>query len=129
MVFTDFGGLFAMMAGLIVGFLVVGLILYIYTSLAVMKIAKRNKTENAWMAWVPILNIYLIVKMAKLPGWWFLAVLALFVPFIGGVAFAAAGAYWWWKICESLKKPGWMSLLMLIPIVNLVILGILAWGE
>jgi hypothetical protein len=37
--------------------------------------------------------------------------------------------YFWWKIAEAIKKPGWWSLLLLIPIVNFVIVGIMAWEK
>jgi len=34
-----------------------------------------------------------------------------------------------WKICEARNKPGWLSLLMFVPIANLVIPGILAFAD
>jgi len=40
---------------------------------------------------------------------------------------------WWWKICERRGKPGWWTLIVLIPIIGwiwgLVMIGILAWGK
>lgn len=38
-------------------------------------------------------------------------------------------AFLWWKIAEARQKPGWISLLMLIPVVNLVVLGFIAWKD
>ena len=42
---------------------------YVYTSWALMRIAKRAKTEPAWLAWIPIANNYLLAKIAKM-HWW-----------------------------------------------------------
>ncbi|MGM5483709.1 MAG: hypothetical protein ACQER9_02205, partial [Nanobdellota archaeon] len=81
-------------------------------------------------AWIPILNVYLMTQIGKQHWGWALAVVLLpLIPFIGAALGTAAGIYLWWKIAEEIKKPGWWSLLLLIPIVNLVIMGIMAWGD
>jgi len=103
--------------------------LYVYFALALMAIAKKTKTEKAWLAWIPIANVYLMTKVAGLPAWLTLAVLLPIIPFIGGLAMAAVMVFMWWKIAEAIGKPGWWSILLLIPIVNLVIVGIMAWGK
>ena len=36
---------------------------------------------------------------------------------------------YWWKIAEARQKPGWYGLLMMVPIVNFVVMGMLAWGD
>jgi hypothetical protein len=36
---------------------------------------------------------------------------------------------WNWKIFEALKKPGWWAILLIVPIVNYVIMGIVAWSK
>ena len=105
------------------------LLIYIYTSLALMFIAKKNNTENAWLAWIPIANIYLMTKIGGIHAAWTLVVLLPVIPLIGSFLMMAAMVYFWWKIAEARGKPGWWGLLMLIPLVNLVIMGILAWGE
>lgn len=101
---------------------------YVYISIALMSIAKKTKTKNAWMAWVPILNFYLLTQIAKQSGWWTLILLAWAIPF-GGIAILAVGIWMFWLIAERRNLPGWISLLMIIPIVNLVILGIIAWKK
>jgi len=122
--------------GIIAAFLAFGMILliaafvvYIYTTIALMFIAKKTKTKNGWLAWIPIANIYLITQMAGISGWWTLIVLALIVPFIGGLAMLIAIIWMFWRIAEKIDFPGWTSLLLIIPIINLVILGIWAWAK
>ncbi len=39
-------------------------------------------------------------------------------------------AYWWWKIAEVRNRPGWWGILIIfVPIVNLVLMGMLAWSD
>lgn len=126
--------------------LLVFLALYIYLSLALMKIAKRTHTEHAWFAWIPYLNIYLVSQIADEAGW---PVLLLFLPIIAGffgnevltsaitlisgLVFVVFYFIWWWKIVKKRGKPGWWVLLMLIPVIGwiwaLIMMGILAWGK
>jgi hypothetical protein len=63
--------------GVLVGTALVGIIfgvifaiiicvpLYILTSLGLMKLAERRGIENAWLAWIPIANIYILGKIVK----------------------------------------------------------------
>lgn len=117
-------------AGFLLGALIVVLAVYIYTSLALMTIAKRTKTEYAWMAWIPILNLYLMSRIAGIHWWTVLVVIfAGWIPLIGQLAAAAIIVWWWWMIAEKRKYPGFFGILMLIPIVNFIILGVLAWAK
>ena len=102
---------------------------YIYSAVVLMTIAKKTKTKDAWRAWVPITSIYLMTQIAKVPGWVTLVILLALIPFIGVLIFLAVYIWLWWKIAEARKQPGWMALLMIIPIVNLVIMGLIAWKD
>ncbi len=107
----------------------VGIALYIFFALAIKKIAEKTNTENSWLAFIPIANYYLLIKSAGLSGWFTFLLLLSFIPLFGSIAVGIFTIYVWWKIAEAVGKPGWWSLLMIIPIVNLVIIGILAWGK
>ena len=122
-------GLAAMMGAFFFGFLAVMLALYVYAALALMAIAKKTNTKNGWFAFIPILNVYLMLNMVKLSPWWLLMLLAGIVPLIGGIALMVFFVYLWWKIAEAIHKPGWWGILIIIPVVNLVIMGIMAWGK
>src|SRR3989338_3295810 len=123
------GNLMALIAGMFLVALIIGIALYIYFAFALMAIAKKTNTPNGWLAFIPIANVYLMTQIAKLPGWYTLAILLPLIPAIGPVALMVVMAYFWWKICEQLGKPGWWGVLTLIPVVNLVIMGMLAWGK
>lgn len=122
--------------GMIAAFLALGAItlsiffaVYIYSAIALMAIAKKTKTKNGWLAFIPIANFYLITQMAGENGWWTLILLAVFIPGIGGLAVFGVGVWFFWLIAEKIKFPGWTSLLLLIPVVNLVMLGVWAWKK
>lgn len=110
-------------------FVILAILLYIYMAVALMAIAKRTKTPYGWLAFIPIANIYLMTQVANISGWWTLIVLAGFIPFIGSLAMIAAMVYFWWLIAERVRRPGWWGILMIVPIVNLILMGIMAWGK
>jgi len=119
----------AMGAAIVAIFALFVLVVYIYSSFALMAIAKKTKTKNAWMAWIPLANIYLMIQIAEVPWWTIFALLLPFIPVIGGLALCAASVWWWWKISENRNKPGWLGILMIIPFLNLIVMGILAWSD
>lgn len=124
------GFLIPVMGALSGMFLLIFFVLYVYLAFALMTIAKKTKTANAWLAWIPIANLYLMTQIAGVPWWTFLiAIAAGFVPFIGGFVMSALVIWWWWKIAEARKKPGWISLLLLLPIVNFIVIGVIAWSD
>ena len=115
--------------GLGISFLVIFLAMYVYAALALQTIAKRLNNEKAWLAWIPIANIYLITQLVGIPGWWTLIVFAQIIPFVGALAFLGVMGWILWLLAEKLNHPGWMGLLLLVPVVNLVVLWMLAWGS
>ena len=103
---------------------------YIYVSFAIMAIAKKTKTENPWLAWIPIANVYLIIKIAKLEWWYLLVILGVsLIPIVGWLIQMGLIVWIWSIICARLKRSRWLSLLMVIPIVNFILLGVLAWSD
>jgi hypothetical protein len=102
--------------------LVVGLAFYIYYAYCLMTIANKLGVENAWLAWIPIANIYLMVVIAEKPIWW---IILFFIPCVNIVAACLV----WNEIAVRRGRPNWYGWLMLIPIVNLIIPGYLAFTE
>ena len=116
-------GLVAMMMAMTGVLMVMGLGLYVFLSLALMSIANKTGTENAWFAWIPVLNIILMLQIAKKPVWWIILLLIPLVNII--IAFII-----WMAIAEARNKPAWWGIvIMLVPVVNLILIGMLAWTE
>ncbi len=95
---------------------------YVYFSLALQTIARKTNTENAWLAWVPIANVILMLNIAKKPLWWFLLCL---IPLVSIVIFIIV----WMAIAEARGKPGWWGILLIVPLVGLIVPGYLAWSD
>ncbi len=99
------------------------IVLYVYMALVLQTIAKKTNTENAWFAWIPILNLVLMIMIARKPMWWIAMI--IFVP-IANIVF---GIMVWIEILKRRNYPPIWFLLFLIPIVNLIILGVIAWKD
>jgi hypothetical protein len=87
-----------------------------------MTIAKKLGSNETWMAWVPVLNFYLMCRLAGRPAWWLVLLLIPGVNIVIGIIV-------WMKICELRGRPNWWAVLFLIPVLNIVILILLAFQE
>ncbi|MCL4472549.1 MAG: DUF5684 domain-containing protein [Actinobacteria bacterium] len=95
---------------------------YVYYSFSLMTIAAKTSTENGWMAWIPVLNLYLMCKIAGRPGWWLVLML---VPLVNVVMLVIV----WMGIAEARGFPGWWGIMMLVPLVNIIVPGYLAFTD
>jgi len=127
---------------------------YIYFAICLMSLTKKVQASHMWMAWVPVLNFYLLCKIAGKSGEWFVCLLLpiilpllvisfRLIPYFPQIIvsiitlFAALSVLvviimWmilWREIAKKVGKPEIYGVLMLIPIVNLIIMGILAFSE
>jgi RNA polymerase subunit RPABC4/transcription elongation factor Spt4 len=101
---------------------VVGICLYVYTAVCLMLLAKKTNTPNGWMAWIPILDLYLMCKLGNKSGAW---IILLFIPFINIIFTLLI----WAGIAQRTGRSGWLAILMLIPGVNLILMAVLAFSE
>lgn len=97
-------------------------IFYVYIAYSLQVIADKTNTENSWYAWVPILNIYLMCKIAGKPGWW---LILFFIPLVNIVIFIIVGM----RIAEARGKPSWLGIVWIVPFVGLIIPGYLAFAD
>lgn len=104
------------------GGLIVLIVAYAYFAFCTLTIANKTGTENSWFAWIPVLNIYLLVKVAQKPGWWLILFLIPIVNIVIGIIV-------WMKISELLRKPSWLGILFIIPFLNFILIGYLAFSE
>ncbi len=130
------GGIFAAIMGMLAVVSLISIAMYIYTSFAYMAMAKKAKQSSPGLAWIPGIGPIIIAFQASKMHWWpwlllgvsFLMFMPI-IPQIAGLTFFIFFVIWRWKLMEEIKKPGWWSLLMIIPIVNLIIMGIAAWSK
>lgn len=101
---------------------VFSLIIYLYTAYTLYVMAQKTNSNPTWLAWVPILNVFTLLKIAGKPMWWFLLFLIPLVNFVIAL-FVFVG------LAERLGFNKWLGLLLIIPIVNLVLLGYFAFSK
>tara|TARA_Y100000310_G_scaffold332325_1_gene407685 strand:- start:879 stop:1436 length:558 start_codon:yes stop_codon:yes gene_type:complete len=143
--------IFAAFLGLFIFLMVLAVLAYFYVAFALLNIAKRTNTPHGWFAFIPLLNLYLISRIAKMHWWPFLLIVAYIIfimlaslgdimEVIGSIlgvisllVFVVYSIIWQWKMFEAVGRPGWWILTILIPFVgNLVyfiLLGVAAWGK
>jgi hypothetical protein len=134
---------------------IIFLVAYSWFALCLYIIARKTDTPNSWLAWIPLANFYLICRVAGKPGWWTILLCLPFITFVILLfTFMATGEKspaWfmpllaltivlgfiyivlfvkvWSAIAKARHKPSWLGILMIIPAVNLLIPGILAFSD
>lgn len=107
--------------GWLIFFMFFGVLLYVYFAVTLMIIARKTKTPGAGLAWIPVLNLYLMCQIGRRSAWW---MLLCFVPVVNFFALAMI----WMSIAEISGKPSWTGALAIIPFAGLAIPAYLALG-
>lgn len=102
--------------GMLMFILVFVLVVYVFFSFCMYKVFKKAGRQDAWAAFVPIYNMYVMYEIAGRPGWWaFLS----FIPIVGGVAALVTTIIGTLDLTKSFgKSGGFAALLILVPIVG-----------
>lgn len=85
-------------------------------------IARKTATENTWLSWIPIGNLFLMCNIAKKPTWY---ILLFIVPLVNIYIFIVI----WGEIAKACNKPWWLGVLWLIPLINCILPGYLAFSR
>lgn len=108
------GGMALFAGGMFIFIMLFVLVIYVAMAISLMKIANRTNTENAWFAWIPILNLILMLQIAKRPMWW----LVFFLVPILNIAGIVMQFIIWIDIAKRLGKSAVFGVLAaLIPII------------
>lgn len=114
--------------GLFFGLFLVGVLFYIFAGWLLYRVGKRLGYENSWYAWVPFLNMYMMVKLStREDSWFWIILITSFIPCINIVAVVMLVIVWM-DIAERCGKENWWGILIIIPIVNFVVMYILGSG-
>ncbi len=110
-------------AGLIaVGSILLFAVFYIALQLPYYKLAKKMNDEAPWMAWVPVLNLFQLARLAQKPGWWGILIL---VPFVGIIIYIMMMV----EVLKRLKQESIMVLLFIVPVANIIYPYYLAFSD
>ena len=102
--------------------LFVSLAFYLFTCFCLKLICKKAGKDPGILIWIPIVQIVPILQAARLELIWIVGMLIPGVNFFVGLFVA-------WKFVEAAGKPGWMGLLLGVPVVNILVLVYLAFGD
>jgi len=83
---------------------------------------KLGQEELSLMAWIPILNLYCIVKLADFNG---LTALIFFIPIVNYFYLV----FCLMRISAFLNRNPLLGLLMFLPVVNFILLGYLTFTD
>jgi hypothetical protein len=109
-------------ASLLTVFLAFVLISYLFGTVCIFLIIRKLNVPHSWLALVPVAQAWSIVAAAGKP-WWL--VILIFIPYINIIAVL----YLWGFILEKLGKHPALTLLFLLPVVNILFLGMLAFSR
>ena len=109
-----------------IGMIIFWVVFYLFFAYCLARLAKKfgmpMKDAFIW-AVIPIANIFLLLKLAAKPYWWFVLLLIPIVNIVISILI-------WMSISEKLGKPGWWGIVIgLVPIVNIILFLILVFGK
>jgi hypothetical protein len=98
------------------------LFLYLFTCFCLKLIVDKTGERAGFLVWIPLLQIFPMLRGAGMSAWWFLA---FFVPILNIVA----QIVWCVKITEARGKSGWVALFLILPFTNLFAFLYLAFSS
>ena len=87
-----------------------------------MLICRKTGNPPGVLVWVPVLQLFPMLRAAGMSGWWFLA---YFVPLLNLVP----PILWSLKIAKARGKSVWVGVLLLLPVTNLFAFLYLAFSD
>ncbi|MCL5038100.1 MAG: DUF5684 domain-containing protein [Chloroflexi bacterium] len=99
------------------------IVTYLINCFFIMQIGRRVRCPlPGWTAFVPVVNIYYMVRMSDYPWWYFLL---MFIPLVNIIVLVMI----WVNILKKLRHHWIWIILLIIPIVQIIAFAILAFVE
>jgi hypothetical protein len=105
-------------SGLIVQLLIL-LVFYGYFAYSLQVMANKVGLANSWLAWIPVVNTFLLLQIAQKPLWWFIL---LFIPLVN---IAIIIMVW----IAAAKRLGHSTLTGVLVAIFPFLIGILAFSK
>ena len=91
----------------------IALLVYLLFCASLKLICGNAGSKPGWMIWFPVLQMFPLLRAAKMSAWWFVVFL---IPLVGVVAHIV----WCVKIAEACRKSRLVAVLLILPVTNLV---------
>lgn len=108
------------------GMIVMWIVFYAFFAYCIARLAqKMGMPLGKAFIWalIPIANIFLLLKLAAKPYWWFILLLIPIVNIVISILM-------WMAIAERLGKPGWWGVMIgIVPFANIVFFLMLVFGK
>lgn len=101
--------------------LILVLAMYVLMAMPLYTIGEKTGSDHSWFAFVPILNLVLMLEVAGKELWW---ILLMFIPCINIFVLVMI----WMGVAEAMDKPSWIGVLMLVPVLNILVPFYIAYG-
>jgi hypothetical protein len=99
------------------------IIVYAFFAYCLSRIAeKTNHGDRAWWAWLPVMQVLLILKVAAIEWWW---IFLFLIPFVN----IAVAIYVWVRVAKALAKHPVWGVLIVVPGLDLFVLAYLAFSK
>ena len=95
---------------------------YLFPAFCLFTIAKKTNMENAWLAFIPLVQFVLMSQVAGKPWWW---VFLLLIP-VAHVVFYLIVC---WRFAEARNRSGWLGILLVVPLALCVSWALLAFQD
>lgn len=92
---------------------------YIFTAYCLMKMAEKLQVPNGWFAFIPFLNIWLVVQMGRKETSWF--IIMLIFNFCFPIVTMVMAILILMDVSEMLGFERFWGILVIIPIFNLYV--------
>ena len=111
-------------------FLGIMFVSYCYFALCLQLIAGKIGARHGWMAWFPILNLFLTCSVGGRSPFWLVPLIAAYVynQTVGAVLAFLFTIVLYLGIAEGRGKSPWLALLMFVPVINIIVWGYLAFS-
>ena len=105
------------------GFWIIDLVIYVVGAIALYRIAHKADIRNSWVAFIPFVQFIIVLHCIDRSGWY---ILLLLVPILNAVL----GIIWFVKFYLTFEvNVGLIVLSIIIPVVNLVMLLVVAYSD
>jgi hypothetical protein len=98
------------------------LLFYLFHCYCCMLICHKTGNPPGFLVWVPVVQLFPLLRAAGMSGWWFLAYC---VPVLNIVA----QVLWCLNIAKARGQSVWFGALLLLPIINLFAILYLAFSD